>query len=105
MPLNNATNQLVFTEDGTAVDKVLIGGRLVVTGGRAIGVDHAALAAQAQEAVERLSALNAQARRFAERIEPMVSGFCRGLADDDAMHQLHRDIPPLRRCAHCGKAH
>ena len=105
MPLNNATNQLVFTEDGTAVDKVLIGGRLVVTGGRAIGVDHTALAAQAQEAVERLSALNAQARRFAERIEPMVSGFCRGLADDDAMHQLHRDIPPPRRCAHCGTMH
>ena len=105
MPLNNATNQLVLTEDGTAVDKVLIGGRLVVTGGRAIGIDHAALAAQAQEAVERLSALNADARRFAERIEPMVSNFCRGLADDDAMHQLRRDIPPVGRCAHCGKAH
>jgi guanine deaminase len=105
MPLNDATNQLVFTEDGTAVDKVLIGGKLVVSGGRAIGIDHAALAAQAQEAVERLSALNADARRFAERIEPMVTNFCRGLADDDAMHQLRRDIPPGGRCVHCGKAH
>ncbi len=105
MPLNNATNQLVFTEDATAVDKVLIGGKLKVTGGRAIGIDHAALAAQAAEAVERLAALNAEARRFAERIEPMVSGFCRGLADDDAMHQLRRDIPPAGHCVHCGKAH
>jgi guanine deaminase len=95
MPLNNATHQLVFTEDGTAVDKVLIGGKLVVIRGRAIGIDHAALAAQAQEAVERLSALNAQARHFAERIEPMVSNFCRGLADDEAMHQLRRDIPSV----------
>jgi guanine deaminase len=93
VPLNNATNQLVFTEDGTAVDKVLIGGRLVVSGGRAIGIDRAALARQAGEAVERLSALNADARRFAERIEPMVSNFCRGLADDEAMHRLRRDIP------------
>jgi 5-methylthioadenosine/S-adenosylhomocysteine deaminase len=105
MPLNDATNQLVLTEDGTAVDKVLIGGKLVVTGGRAIGIDHSALAAQAQEAVERLSALNADARRFAERVAPMVSGFCRGLADDDAMHQLRRDIPPAGHCVHCGKAH
>src|SRR5262252_2643212 len=105
MPLNNATNQLVLTEDGTAVDKVLIGGKLVVTGGRALGIDHAALAAQAQEAVERLSALNAQARRFTERIEPMVSNFCRGLADDEAMHALRRDIPPVGRCLHCGAAH
>jgi hypothetical protein len=43
--------------------------------------------------VERLSALNADARRFAESIEPMISNFCRGLADDEAMHRLHRDIP------------
>jgi len=93
IPLNDATNQIVLTEDGTAVDKVLIGGRLVVAGGRAVGIDHAALAAQAQQAVERLAALNVEARRFAERIEPMVSNFCRGLADDEAMHRLHRDIP------------
>jgi 5-methylthioadenosine/S-adenosylhomocysteine deaminase len=84
---------------------VLIGGKLVVSGGRAIGIDHAALATQAEAAVERLSALNADARRFAERIEPMVSNFCRGLADDDAMHQLRRDIAPMGRCVHCGKAH
>lgn len=92
-PLNDATNQIVFTEDGTAVDVVLIGGKKVVEGGRAIGIDRAALAAKAQQAVERLTALNADARRFAERIEPMVSNFCRGLADDDAMHRLHRDLP------------
>lgn len=105
MPLNNVPNQLVLTEDGTAIDKVLIGGKLMVTGGRAVGIDHATLAAQAQEAVERLSALNAQARRFAERIEPMVSNFCHGLADDDAMYALRRDIPPVGRCVHCGATH
>ncbi len=105
MPLNDATNQIVLTEDGTAVDKVLIGGKLVVSGGRAIGIDHAALAGQAQEAMERLGALNADARRFAERIEPMVANFCRGLADDDTMHALRRDIPPAGPCVHCGKPH
>ena len=33
IPLNDATNQIVFTENGGAVDKVLIGGKLVVAGG------------------------------------------------------------------------
>jgi hypothetical protein len=56
----------VFTENGGAVDKVLIGGKLVVTGGRGIGIDRAALAAKAQ------------AVRFAEGIEPIVSDFGRG---------------------------
>ena len=102
IPLNHATNQIVLTENGSAVDKVLIGGKLVVAGGRAIGIDHAALAAQADAAVDRLAALNAGARRFAERIEPIVSNFCRGLADDDAMRGLRRDASPPR-CIHCGK--
>jgi 5-methylthioadenosine/S-adenosylhomocysteine deaminase len=102
IPLNNATNQIVFTENGGAVDKVLIGGKLVVAGGRAIGIDRAALAAQADAAAERLAGLNAGARRFAERIAPIVSNFCRGLADDDMMHALRRDLSGTR-CVHCGK--
>ncbi len=93
IPLNSATHQLVHTEDGRAIDKVLIGGRLVVSGGRAIGIDKAALAAKAQAAVDRLGALNADARRFAERIEPMVLNFCRGLADDEVLAGLHRLLP------------
>jgi hypothetical protein len=33
-----------------------------------------------------------------------VSNFCRGLADDDMMHRLRRDLgPPGVRCVHCGK--
>jgi 5-methylthioadenosine/S-adenosylhomocysteine deaminase len=104
LPLNNATNQIVFTENGGAVDRVLIGGKLVVAGGRAIGIDRAALAAQAAAAVERLAALNADARRFAERLEPIVSSFCRGLADDPRLHRLRRDFGPAdARCVHCGK--
>ena len=104
VPLNNATNQIVFTENGGAVDKVMIGGKLVVAGGRAIGIDRAALAAKAQAAVERLAALNADARRFAERIEPIVSNFCRGLGDDPRLYRLRRDLGPAEaRCIHCGK--
>jgi 5-methylthioadenosine/S-adenosylhomocysteine deaminase len=93
IPFNNASHQLVHTEDGRAIDKVLIGGRVVVSGGRAIGINKAALAAKAQAAVDRLGALNADARRFAERVEPVVSNFCRGLADDQVLSGLHRLLP------------
>ncbi len=104
MPLNDATNQIVATEDATAVDKVLIGGKLVVSDGRAIGVDRHALAHQAQQAMERLVGLNANARCFAERIDPLIANFCSGLADDAAMHALRRDFPLAGRCS-CGKTH
>jgi 5-methylthioadenosine/S-adenosylhomocysteine deaminase len=104
VPLNNATNQIVLTENGGAVDRVLIGGKLVVAGGRANGIDRAALAAQAAAAVERLGALNTDARRFAERLEPIVSSFCRGLGDDPRNHRLRRDLGPAEAsCIHCGK--
>ena len=94
VPLNDAAQQLVNTEDGAAVRDVMIGGKLVVAGGRAVGIDRAALAREASAAVERLNALNADARRFAERLEPIVSNFCRGLGDDPRNHRLRRDLGP-----------
>jgi len=93
MPLNNAVNQIVHAEDGCGVDKVLIGGRMVVSGGRALGVDKVALAAKADAAVERLHALNAEARKFSEIIEPIVVNFCHGLTDNTALAGLHRLLP------------
>lgn len=93
MPLNNAVNQIVHAEDGCGVDKVLIGGRMVVSGGRAIGIDKATLSAKADAAVDRLYALNAEARRFAEMIEPVVVNFCHGLTDSAVLSHLHRVLP------------
>lgn len=92
MPLNDAVNQVVHAEDGCGVDKVLIGGRVVVSGGRAVGIDKAALAARVEAAVERTRALNADARRLAELIEPVVVDFCRGLSETALVH-LHRLLP------------
>jgi len=93
IPLNDAVNQVVHCEDGCGVDKVLIGGRTVVSSGRAVGVDKAALAAKAEAAVHRLNGVNADARRLANMIEPMVVNFCQGLTDGDAIARLHRLLP------------
>ncbi len=80
LPLNDATNQLVHTEDGTGVDKVMIGGRLVVDGGRHLTVDLAGLAARVESARVRLAAANLPNKALYERLETVVGTFCPGLA-------------------------
>jgi guanine deaminase len=58
----------------------MVGGRLVVDGGEILTVDRRALKRDAEAAVERLARSNASARALAERLEPIVGAFCRGLA-------------------------
>jgi cytosine/adenosine deaminase-related metal-dependent hydrolase len=80
MPLNDPVNQLVHCEDGTAVDSVMIGGRMVVQGRKPVGIDLARLRDQAEAARERLAAANADNRRLYEALEPIVGSYCPGLA-------------------------
>ena len=79
-PLNDVINQLVHTEDGSAVDKVMVGGTLVVEGGEILTLDRRRLRAQAEATAERLRQSHAAARVVAERLEPIVGAFCRGVA-------------------------
>ncbi len=44
LPLHDVVNQLVYSADGGSVELVLVGGEVVVDGGRVVGVDEAALA-------------------------------------------------------------
>jgi guanine deaminase len=79
VPLRDPLRQLVHGESGTAVDRVLVGGRLVVDGGRCLTVDETALRRRAQAAAERLDALNADGRHLAAALRPGVSAFCCGV--------------------------
>lgn len=80
IPTNDPVNQLVHTEDGSAVDSVMVGGRMVVEGHRPVGVDMTALAAKAEAARERLAAANGDNRRLYDRLEGLVNSYCPGLA-------------------------
>ena len=80
LPLNDPVNQLVHCEDGTAVDSVMIGGRMVVENRRPVGVDLARLRERAQASRDRLAAANADNRRLYEALAPVVSSHCPGLA-------------------------
>jgi guanine deaminase len=93
IPLNNPVNALVHTEDGSAVHSVMVGGRMVVENRRLTNVDLARLAREAESARERLEKLNRDNRGLYERLEPLVGGFCVGLAR--APLPIHRYGAPL----------
>jgi guanine deaminase len=80
IPCNDPTNQLVHTEDGSAVHSVMVGGKMLVENRRPIGVDLSALAKNAEAARQRLAALNAGNKALFDRLQGLVNGFCPGLA-------------------------
>lgn len=88
IPLNQPLLHVVFCEDGTGVDRVMVGGRIRVDGGQVVGVDMGALAAEAGRAVERINATNAAARDFVAAFEPVVLDYCVGLAREP--YHVHR---------------
>jgi 5-methylthioadenosine/S-adenosylhomocysteine deaminase len=93
LPFNDPVNQLVHSEDGTAVASVIIGGRLVVDNRRLVTVDLAALGRRAEAARDRLAVANADHRRLYEALEPVVGSHCPGLAR--APYHIHRYGAPL----------
>ena len=78
-PLRDPLRQLVHGESGSAVDRVLIGGRLVVADGRVLTVDEAALRQRAQAAATRLDAMNEDGRHLAAALRPGISASCCGI--------------------------
>jgi guanine deaminase len=80
LPLNDPVNQLVHAEDGTAVESVMIGGRMVVENRRVLTVDLARLRDRAAAARDRLAAANADNRLLYDALAPVVGSHCPGLA-------------------------
>ena len=80
LPFNDPVNQLVHTEDGTAVASVMIGGRMVVEDRRVVTIDVGRLGQRVEAVCERLAAANADYRRLYEALEPVVGSHCPGMA-------------------------
>ncbi len=80
IPLNEPLHHVVFCEDSTGVDRVMIGGRMVVAGGAVLGIDMRKLAADAARAAVRLAEVNAGAQALVQALEPVVLDYCVGLA-------------------------
>jgi len=80
IPLNDAANALVHTEDGSAVHSVMVGGRMALENRRLVNVDLAKLSRDAESARERLARLNRDNKVLYEKLEPVVGSFCPALA-------------------------
>ena len=88
VPLNEPLLHVVFVEDGTGVDRVMVGGRMLVEGGKVLGVNMAKLAAEANAAAGHLAKINVAARDFVHAFEPVVLDYCVGLAREP--YHVHR---------------
>jgi guanine deaminase len=93
LPLNDPVNQLVHTEDGSAVASVMIGGRMIVDNRRVLTVDMPRLVQRVEAARERLAAANSDNRRLYEALEPVVGSHCPGMAHEP--YHINRYGAPL----------
>jgi guanine deaminase len=80
VPLHDLLTQIVFTENGSAVDSVMIGGRMVLDRGRLTTIDEARLRADAAAASQRLAAANTGRRQLSRALQEVVGTFCRSLS-------------------------
>ncbi len=91
IPLNDPVNQLVHSENGGAVDSVMIGGRMVLEHGRFPGIDIAALRGKVADRVAELHAKTGELRNLAHELEDVVGRFCVGLAREP--YPIERRLP------------
>jgi guanine deaminase len=91
VPLRNPLRQLVFAENGAAIDSVMIGGRFVLRAGRMLTLDETRLRRQVEAAVDRLDAANTSALETAEPFRDLIGHFC--LAHARAPFHVHRRLP------------
>jgi guanine deaminase len=75
-PTSVPLHSLVYVETGASVETVLVDGRVVVDQGRVTTVDEARLRAEAQDAADRIRAINADARLLAEQLHPYLAAAC-----------------------------
>ena len=91
VPLRAPLLQVAFAENGAAIDKVMIDGRLVLADGRLLTVDESEVRRRAEAARQRLDAANAEAFATARPFRDLVGHFC--LAHACAPYPVHRRLP------------
>ena len=90
VPLNDIANQVVHCEDSSAVDSVMIGGRMVLANRRFTTFDYDKLRRDVQASVDRLRAQNAATRAQMDAMATFVSRHCIGLAAEG--YHVHRRL-------------
>ena len=93
VPLRSPLLQVVFAENGAAVDSVMIGGRMVLEHRRLLTIDEDRLRRDAQQAAERLDGINQAALLQSRKLGELVGCFC--LAHARSPFHVHRRLPDI----------
>jgi len=80
LPLNNFWNQLVFSESGRGVKRVMVDGEMIYEDGAFLMFDYDELRRQVHDTAHRLKEIGQQRRTRFKNLEKVVSLFCVGLA-------------------------
>lgn len=80
LPLNNFWNQLVFSESGRGVKRVMVDGQVIYEEGRFTLFDYDDLRERVNDTAERLKDTAQERRARFKNLESVVSLFCVGLA-------------------------
>ena len=80
VPFNDPTNQIVHTEDSSAVESVMVNGEFILKNRKFVNFDYAKLCDDVEKTVERLLESNTDSLALADKLEGMVSQFCVGLS-------------------------
>lgn len=92
VPLNDAANQIINCEDSSAVDSVMIGGRMVLAGREFTSFDYSALRQKVEIANARIRETNLDARDRMEAMAEFVSHHCVGLVCEH--YRVERRLDP-----------
>jgi cytosine/adenosine deaminase-related metal-dependent hydrolase len=71
-PLRDIVNQLVFCETGQSVDTVLVDGKVVVEGGRLLGVDEETLIRRVEPISRKMHRLYGLVKKRPDRFQPIT---------------------------------
>jgi cytosine/adenosine deaminase-related metal-dependent hydrolase len=78
VPFNDPTNQLVHSEDSSAVRDVMIGGKWVLRNGEFLTFDFGRLRTKVEDTIQRMRSMSPDLKRTADQLAQYVSGFCIG---------------------------
>lgn len=92
-PRSDVLGSLVYVETGASVDTVLVGGRVLLRGGRVLTVDEDRLRTRAQDAADGLRARNGAGFALAAELAPYLADACRAAAG--APYPVNRYAAPV----------
>ncbi len=92
-PVNDLTRQLVYYENGSNVDTVIVGGELAIEGGKSVLLDEEDIIAQAREICEKLRRDCAGSMALVEKQKPYLRGmYLREIRRELGYNRFTRDI-------------